>query len=101
MKNYIFKHKFLLVLTVMIRCIGAMMQVFIALLIQQLIDIIVAKDMSAFISSALFAVIYFLWMGVVDYLTSTTQAWYLKKTMTILKQDLFKCLIAKDYPTFY
>ena len=44
MKNYIFKHKFLLVLTVMIRCIGAMMQVFIALLIQQLIDIIIAKD---------------------------------------------------------
>lgn len=101
MKNYIFKHKFLLVLTVMIRCIGAMMQVFIALLIQQLIDIIVAKDMSAFISSALFAVIYFLLMGVVDYLTSTTQAWYLKKTLTILKQDLFKGLIAKDYPTFY
>ncbi|MEE0880576.1 MAG: ABC transporter ATP-binding protein [Turicibacter sp.] len=101
MKNYIFKHKFLLVLTVGIRCIGAMMQVFIALLIQQLIDIIVAKDMSAFISSALFAVIYFLLMGVVDYLTSTTQAWYLKKTLTILKQDLFKGLIAKDYPTFY
>ncbi len=101
MKNYIFKHKFLLVLTVMIRCIGAMMQVFIALLIQQLIDIIIAKDMSAFISSALFAVIYFLLMGVVDYLTSTTQAWYLKKTLTILKQDLFKGLIAKDYPTFY
>ena len=101
MKNYIFKHKFLLVLTVMIRCIGAMMQVFIALLIQQLIDIIVAKDMNAFISSALFAVIYFLLMGVVDYLTSTTQAWYLKKTLTILKQDLFKGLIAKDYPTFY
>ena len=85
----------------MIRCIGAMMQVFIALLIQQLIDIIIAKDMSAFISSALFAVIYFLLMGVVDYLTSTTQAWYLKKTLTILKQDLFKGLIAKDYPTFY
>ncbi|MEE1238011.1 MAG: ABC transporter ATP-binding protein [Turicibacter sp.] len=101
MKNYIFKHKFLLVLTVMIRCIGAMMQVFIALLIQQLIDIIIAKDMSAFISSALFAVIYFLLMGFVDYLTSTTQAWYLKKTLTILKQDLFKGLIAKDYPTFY
>lgn len=101
MKNYIFKHKFLLVLTVMIRCIGAMMQVFIALLIQQLIDIIIAKDMSAFISSALFAVVYFLLMGVVDYLTSTTQAWYLKKTLTILKQDLFKGLIAKDYPTFY
>ena len=101
MKNYIFKHKFLLVLTVGIRCIGAMMQVFIALLIQQLIDIIVAKDMSAFISSALFAVVYFLLMGVVDYLTSTTQAWYLKKTLTILKQDLFKGLIAKDYPTFY
>lgn len=101
MKNYIFKHKFLLVLTVMIRCIGAMMQVFIALLIQQLIDIIIAKDMSAFISSALFSVIYFLLMGVVDYLTSTTQAWYLKKTLTILKQDLFKGLIAKDYPTFY
>ena len=85
----------------MIRCIGAMMQVFIALLIQQLIDIIIAKDMSAFISSALFAVVYFLLMGVVDYLTSTTQTWYLKKTLTILKQDLFKGLIAKDYPTFY
>lgn len=85
MKDYIFKYKYLLVLTVAIRCIGAAMQVYIALLIQQLID----------------AVVYFSLMGLVDYLTSTTQACYLKKTLVALKQDIFKGLISKDYASFH
>ena len=76
MKDYIFKYKYLLVLTVAIRCIGAAMQVYIALLIQQLIDAVVGGDMNAFSSMIVFAVVYFSLMGLVDYLTSTTQACY-------------------------
>ena len=100
MKDYIFKYKYLLVLTVAIRCIGAAMQVYIALLIQQLIDAVVGGDMNAFSSMIVFAVVYFSLMGLVDYLTSTTQACYLKKTLVALKQDIFKGLISKDYASF-
>ena len=101
MKDYIFKYKYLLVLTVAIRCIGAAMQVYIALLIQQLIDAVVGGDMNAFSSMIVFAVVYFSLMGLVDYLTSTTQACYLKKTLVALKQDIFKGLISKDYASFH
>lgn len=100
MKNYIFKHKFLLVGTVAIRCVGAVMQVYIALLIQQLIDYIVGGDMNGFIRLIIFAAIYFSLMGVMDYLTSTTQAIYLKKTLIDLKRDVFKGVLAKDYESF-
>ena len=101
MKDYIFKYKYLLILTVAIRCIGAVMQVYIALLIQQLIDAVVGGDMNAFSSMIVFAVVYFSLMGLVDYLTSTTQACYLKKTLVALKQDIFKGLISKDYASFH
>lgn len=101
MKKYIFKHKWLLVTTVLIRCIGAVMQVYIALMIQQLIDAVVDGDMNLFISMIVFAAVYFSLMGIVDYLTSATQASYLKKTLMVLKQDIFKGLLAKDYAAFH
>ena len=53
MRQYMFKHKFLLVTTVLVRCIGAAMQVYIALLIQQLIDYVVGGDMNGFVKAIL------------------------------------------------
>ncbi|MGL4374075.1 MAG: ABC transporter transmembrane domain-containing protein, partial [Turicibacter sp.] len=100
MKKYIFNHKVLLVSTVGIRIIGAIMQVFIAILIQQMIDFAVVGDMDKFISVIIFGVAYFVVMAVVDYLTSTSQAQYLKKTLIDLKTDLFKGILAKDYQGF-
>ena len=58
MRQYMFKHKFLLVTTVLVRCIGAAMQVYIALLIQQLIDYVVGGDMNGFVKAILFAAVY-------------------------------------------
>lgn len=100
MRQYMFKHKFLLVTTVLVRCIGAAMQVYIALLIQQLIDYVVGGDMNGFVKAILFAAVYFSLMGLVDYLTSATQAIYLKKTLIALKRDVFKGILAKDYEDF-
>ncbi|MGL4337106.1 MAG: ABC transporter ATP-binding protein, partial [Turicibacter sp.] len=53
-----------------------------------------------FISVIIFGVAYFVVMAVVDYLTSTSQAQYLKKTLIDLKTDLFKGILAKDYQGF-
>ncbi|HAX72080.1 MAG TPA: ABC transporter ATP-binding protein [Firmicutes bacterium] len=100
MKEYIFKHKLLLILTVGVRIVGSIMQVFIAILIQQVIDVAVLGDMNKFVSLLIFSMAYFMVMGLVDYLTSTTQAIYLKKTLIDLKKDLFKGLMAKDYENY-
>lgn len=100
MRQYMFKHKFLLVTTVLVRCIGAAMQVYIALLIQQLIDYVVGGDMDGFVNTIIFGAVYFSLMGLVDYLTNTTQAIYLKKTLVVLKRDVFKGILAKDYEDF-
>lgn len=100
MKEYIFKYKGWLVTTVLFRSIGALMQVFIALLLQQIVDKAMGKDINGFIKVVTFSVIYFLVLTLVDYLNKTTQFIYLKKTLTSLKEDLFRGVLRKDYKSF-
>lgn len=100
MREYIFKYKFWLSITVLLRSLGALMQVFIALLLQQIVDKAMAKDINGFLNLVIFAVIYFLVLTVVDYLNKTTQFIYLKKTLTNLKEDIFRGILRKDYKSF-
>ena len=100
MREYIFKYKFWLSITVLLRSLGALMQVFIALLLQQIVDKAMAKDINGFLKLVIFSVIYFLVLTVVDYLNKTTQFIYLKKTLTNLKEDIFRGILRKDYKSF-
>lgn len=100
MREYIFKNKLLLFITVLVRITGATMGVYIALLVQHLVDSAVEHRMDMFTKWVLFCIIYFAIIGVVDYLTGTTQGIYLKKTLIKLKEDVFKGIMAKDYKHF-
>ena len=77
------------------------MQVFVAILLQKIVDHAVQKNSSAFMRLVVIAVFYFIIMGLMDYLTGTTQAIYLKKTMTKVKEDLFRGILSKEYLPFY
>ena len=94
------KNKFWLFITVLVRVIGATMQVYIAIIIKNLVDSAMGKKMDDFIYWVVFCVIYFAMMGLVDYLTGTTQGIYMKKTLIKLKEDVFKGILAKDYKSF-
>ncbi len=100
MGKYILRHKLWLITTVFFRSVGALMQVFISILLQQIIDSATNYDMNGFIKMVLFGVIFFCVMGINDYLNKTTQFIYIKKTLTNLKEDVFRGILRKDYKSF-
>lgn len=77
------------------------MQVFIALLAERIVDTAIEKDMNNFIRIIIFTAIYLLVMGIFDYLTNTTQAVYLKNILKLIKEDIFTCIIKKEYKDFF
>ena len=100
MRRYILKNKLWLITTVFFRSFGALMQVFVSLLLQQIIDSATGKDMNQFTKTIVFGVIFFTVMGINDYLNKTTQFIYIKKTVTKLKEDIFRGILRKDYKSF-
>lgn len=100
MRKYILKHKLWLIITVFFRSVGALMQVFVSILLQKIIDSATNYDMNGFIKVVLFGVIFFCVMGINDYLNKTTQFIYIKKTLTNLKEDVFRGILRKDYKSF-
>lgn len=100
MRKYILKHKLWLITTVFFRSFGALMQVFVSLLIQQVIDKATNKDMNGFVKVIIFGMVYFCIMGINDYLNKTTQFIYVKKTLSNLKEDVFRGILRKGYKDF-
>lgn len=100
MRKYILKYKGWLVSTVFFRSIGAIMQVLIALLVQQIVDTAMNKDVSGFIKIIIFSVVFFIIEGINDYLNKTTQFIYIKKTLTDFKEDIFRGILRKNYKDF-
>lgn len=76
------------------------MQVFVSLLIQQVIDKATNKDMNGFVKVIIFGMVYFCIMGINDYLNKTTQFIYVKKTLSNLKEDVFRGILRKGYKDF-
>ncbi len=101
MKKYLYKKKFLLFLTVACRVMGALMQVFLALVAERIVDAAMDKDMDKFIKIVIFAMFYLSICGIFDYLTNTTQAVYLRGTLKLLKEDIFNSIIGKQYKEFF
>ena len=100
MRKYILKYKWWLTMTVFFRGVGAIMQVLIALIIQQMIDTAMNKDTSGFFKILIVSVIFFIILGINDYLNKTTQFIYIKKTLTDFKEDIFRGILRKNYKEF-
>lgn len=100
MRKYILKYKGWLATTVLFRAFGAIMQVLIALIIQQIVDTAMNKDVNGFIDMIIFSIIFFMIMGINDYLNKTTQFIYIKKTLTDFKEDIFRGILRKNYKDF-
>ena len=100
MRKYILKYKWWLAITIFFRGVGAIMQVLIALIIQQMIDTAMNKDTNGFIKILIVSVIFFIILGINDYLNKTTQFIYIKKTLTDFKEDIFRGILRKNYKEF-
>lgn len=76
------------------------MQVYIAIVLQKLVDYITTQDMTGFFTYILFTSFYFLSFGIIEYLKNVAKAYFLKKSMAEYKNDIFNSLISRDYNSF-
>ncbi|URZ09329.1 ABC transporter ATP-binding protein [Clostridium felsineum] len=100
MKYYILKNKLWLFIAVLVRVLGSVIQVFVALVIQQLVDNASNHNMIKFLNWVLFSIVYFSIIGIVNYLSGITQGIYIKKTLINLKDDIFKGILSKNHIAF-
>ena len=89
MMRYLKQYKFLLFLTVLFTAISSLSYVFIAILLQQVMDIVDMGDMDGFIRILLFSLAYFALMGVFMYLQSLFSKKFVCKIMKAVRSKTF------------
>ena len=89
MIRYLKQYKFLLFLTALFTAISSLSYVFIAILLQQVMDIVDMGDMDGFIRILLFSLAYFSLMGVFMYLQSLFSKKFVCKIMKAIRSKTF------------
>ena len=89
MIRYLKQYKLLLFLTVLFTAISSLSYVFIAILLQQVMDIVDIGDMDGFIRIMLFSLAYFALMGVFMYLQSLFSKKFVCKIMKAVRSKTF------------
>ena len=89
MIRYLKQYKLLLFLTVLFTAISSLSYVFIAILLQQVMDIVDMGDMDGFIRILLFSLAYFALMGVFMYLQSFFSKNFICKIMKPVRSKPF------------
>ena len=90
MKFYIKQNKVLFVATILVSVIASLGYVFMAILLQQLLDIAVGKDIQQFIRTVLFSIFYFAVLGIFLYLQSLLSKKVICKIMCQIRSDVFQ-----------
>lgn len=89
MKNYFKQNKFLFLLTIVTCIISSLGYVFIAILLQQLLDIVMVKNMEQFIRIVTFSLIYFAVLGIFLFLQSLFEKKVIRKIVYQIRSDIF------------
>ena len=90
MKFYIKQNKVLFIVTILVSVIASLGYVFMAILLQQLLDIAVGKDMQQFVRKVLFSIFYFAVLGIFLYLQSLLSKKVICKIMRQIRSDVFR-----------
>lgn len=90
MKFYIKQNKVLFIVTILVSVIASLGYVFMAILLQLLLDIAVGKDMQQFVRMVLFSIFYFAVLGIFLYLQSLLSKKVICKIMRQIRSDVFR-----------
>ena len=90
MKSYIKQNKILFITTILVSVISSLGYVFMAILLQQLLDIAVGKDIQQFIRTVLFSIFYFAVLGIFLYLQSLLSKKVICKIKCQIRSDVFQ-----------
>ncbi|HBE9249846.1 TPA: ABC transporter ATP-binding protein [Clostridioides difficile] len=100
MKVYIKQNKFLFLLTILTSVIASLGYVFMAILLQKLLDIAVGKNMQQFITMVLFSIFYFVMLGIFLYLQSLLSKKIICKIIKQIRSDVFKGTVSQGVEDF-
>lgn len=100
MKRYLLRFKGLFLVTICLTILCAMLDVYIAFILSDIVDASISKDMQIFKNSIIIAVIYLIINISVNFLQRIVKASYLKKTLVVLKKNLFSKILSKDMINF-
>ena len=100
MSIYIRKNKLLFILTILTSIIASLGYVFIAVLLQQLLDIAIDKNFQQFLRLVVFSIIYFVVLGFSLYLQSLLSKKVICKIMFQIRSDVFRGTINHNIEDF-
>lgn len=100
MKTYIKQNKHLFFLSILVSIVASLGYVFMAILLQQLLDIAVAKNLHQFIKLISFSIIYFAALGVFLYLQSLLSKKVICKIIYQVRSDIFRGTINHSIEDF-
>lgn len=100
MKKYFKVNKFLFVLTILIGIISSLGYVFIAVLLQQLLDTVMVGNMEKFTRVIIFSLVYFAILGIFLFLQSIFEKKVICKIMRQIRSDTFKGIINHSIEDF-
>lgn len=100
MKIYMKQNKVLLLFTILTSIIASLGYVFMAVLLQKLLDIAVEKNMQQFIPMVLFSIFYFVMLGIFLYLQSLLSKRITCKIIKQTRTDVFKGIVSQSMGDF-
>ena len=100
MSIYIRKNKLLFILTILTSVIASLGYVFMAVLLQQLLDIAMDKNIQQFVRMVVFSIIYFVVLGFFLYLQSLLSKKVICKIMLQIRSDVFRGTINHNIEDF-
>ncbi len=100
MKIYMKQNKVLLLFTILTSIIASLGYVFMAVLLQKLLDIAVEKSMQQFIPMVLFSIFYFVMLGIFLYLQSLLSKRITCKIIKQIRTDVFKGIVSQSMGDF-
>ena len=100
MKIYMKQNKVLLLFTILTSIIASLGYVFMAVLLQKLLDIAVEKNMQQFIPIVLFSIFYFVMLGIFLYRQSLLSKRITCKIIKQIRTDVFKGIVSQSMGDF-
>lgn len=100
MKIYMKQNKVLLLFTILTSIIASLGYVFMAVLLQKLLDIAVERNMQQFIPMVLFSIFYFVMLGIFLYLQSLLSKRITCKIIKQIRTDVFKGIVSQSMGDF-
>ncbi len=101
MKKIILKYKLLFSIVFMLKILIGIIFVSVSICLQRIVDAAVSGNSQQFYRTILWAIGYFVIVGLMDYLNRTIEAYYMTKTLCHFKKKIFKGLFRQDYTSFY